>query len=1125
MANRFINGISRWADPTDRSLSTVVTQAGRPVLDADLNLIGSLEEHARRKLWRALGASGFVSASRGDFSFYDPTDPGYVTLAFKMARIEAVVAGIPLVVDYSNSPVTGNIIGMPACPVNGGAPPDIKRTDLAYLEVWLAEVSQSPQARWTVTVDTIPTAGDTLTLTGSGGPVVLTASAGAPAAFQFFQGLNTSDTAANISSAIMDPAHGLDTDFYASSVGNVVTISAIPSGTAGNAYVLTPSVPASLVVAQTQVGVDTSGKATQDKLYRHGNVLSPSVVGLEDQIRDLAFGVESTRRVQVQYRINSYVGVDHEVDPDGFNSGLVLAQGSMGAPVANYPFVPADNATVSGNSDATAYGLIDPGLWIAGQGDSASAGALGSVDGFVYAIPIALVARRNDAVSTGGFDPVNNTSGCPPVAHAGYANPHLGILIPAGTSDRPDGLFADQIAPHDIVDLRYSVPRGSWDSCQELRRQVQWLLDDQNRTMLVDTESFWQMGNGSGDIATRPLHCDEIGRLVGAAPSSGNTGRGEVIRNFDHIARTFSDRPIVERFVIPVTPTGATSGKVTTPANVGYAGWAEGDIITIDLFNLHASTDHDWDGAPSYAGIERVRNFLPAGSQITNVSLWLDDGNYESAVDQQVFVKTLSGLGYPTVTITLDADDLPVTGGVPAEAGVLQAGLGAGGQLALTASIVNDFYNGWQIAIVAGSGAGQVKTIDTYVGATQTFTVTSAWAVPVDNTSSYKLYYRKMGNASYDCGSARRIFVEVEVTYPAGVGLSRTVSQPVSPDSTNYPVGPVVESDATQRPADMMSLLNPVTPPGRRETRLEYVADDGAGSLIVDTIVSRTDLSLYPLHRIYGHPTSVGTYLITDQVTTVGLGVDNAVTEFGSSSRLLVPRFALSADQTLSEVKYYAQESVPNYGALGYQLGVYYRGVVPQTVGTKSGVPNPTIPTSVDAVVLASLDLGLVQAGAGSHGLSFPSALPSDWLPTKTHASLPGDWFFDADVLVELSDFSADVGAVELFPQVKIFGADTITFGNVLERDLEFRTYWTNVTGGYRPTVLASPSGISARHKNWTALLVKMTSDSPTWRAGEAVVLVLSSWDLSQHNQVKMVASNNLTVASIYRTSPRLLVS
>ena len=57
--------------------------------------------------------------------------------------------------------------------------------------------------------------------------------------------------------------------------------------------------------------------------------------------------------------------------------------------------------TVSLNSSAPAYGAEDTGLWVAGDGSSAAATALGTVDGFVYAVPVAFVFRRNDAYNGG----------------------------------------------------------------------------------------------------------------------------------------------------------------------------------------------------------------------------------------------------------------------------------------------------------------------------------------------------------------------------------------------------------------------------------------------------------------------------------------------------------------------------------------------------------------------------------------------------------------------------------------------------------------------------------------------------------------------------------------------------
>lgn len=61
--------------------------------------------------------------------------------------------------------------------------------------------------------------------------------------------------------------------------------------------------------------------------------------------------------------------------------------------------------------------------------------------------------------------------------------------------------------------------------------------------------------------------------------------------------------------------------------------------------------------------------------------------------------------------------------------------------LAATASTINNFYNGDKIVITGGPGLGQITTITGYVGASQTATVSPAWATPFpDSTSTYSIY-------------------------------------------------------------------------------------------------------------------------------------------------------------------------------------------------------------------------------------------------------------------------------------------------------------------------------------------------------------------------------------------------
>lgn len=73
-----------------------------------------------------------------------------------------------------------------------------------------------------------------------------------------------------------------------------------------------------------------------------------------------------------------------------------------------------------------------------------------------------------------------------------------------------------------------------------------------------------------------------------------------------------------------------------------------------------------------------------------------------------------------------------------ANIGVAQAGGATTITLASAASAVDDAYNGMEVYVYSGTGAGQRRTITDYVGATRVATV-AAWSVAPDSTSSYEV--------------------------------------------------------------------------------------------------------------------------------------------------------------------------------------------------------------------------------------------------------------------------------------------------------------------------------------------------------------------------------------------------
>lgn len=149
----------------------------------------------------------------------------------------------------------------------------------------------------------------------------------------------------------------------------------------------------------------TLNKPNATELWTYGNV-EYGGVNLVDDLEDPAVGFETTERVQLQYRLrvygsgNAVATSDLYTYPDGLDDPNILGQGTAASPIGGYTFTNMKDA------------LGDPSLWRAGNGDAASRTDLGSVDGYVYAIPVCAIFRRNSdnfsAVDFSGGNPNEN---------------------------------------------------------------------------------------------------------------------------------------------------------------------------------------------------------------------------------------------------------------------------------------------------------------------------------------------------------------------------------------------------------------------------------------------------------------------------------------------------------------------------------------------------------------------------------------------------------------------------------------------------------------------------------------------------------------------------------------------
>ena len=190
--------------------------------------------------------------------------------------------------------------------------------------------------------------------------------------------------------------------------------------------------------AQIAPNPSTANKPSATTIYKYGNKEFGGT-NLADDMQDPTMGFETTERVQLQYRlrvVGSGTGLGDSIDlaqyPDGLNDPNVIAQGTQASPVAGYTFA---------NMGDT---LGDRGLWRAGSGDATSRTDLGTVDGYVYAVPVCAVFRRNasafvavtnsgNANQNGSFNrnPTSGTITNPLQATRSFSNVALSNDLPA----------------------------------------------------------------------------------------------------------------------------------------------------------------------------------------------------------------------------------------------------------------------------------------------------------------------------------------------------------------------------------------------------------------------------------------------------------------------------------------------------------------------------------------------------------------------------------------------------------------------------------------------------------------------------------------------------------------------
>jgi hypothetical protein len=266
-------------------------------------------------------------------------------------------------------------------------------------------------------------------------------------------------------------------------------------------------------------------------IYKHGNYLYGGINPANDIVVS-EIAVETSLRVQVQYRIRVAPVANVTTYPEGFDPSTVYAQGPNDIPA---------QCTLANFSPVAG----DPGLYRAGLGDDASKLTFGTVDGFIYAIPMFLVSRRN---SQAYFQ----------YGHSNGSARSLDQYLKGYASDRPDNRYNDLIVAEDILDLRHVVaPSYNYKSMAD--GAFNRLVSGQLRGVL--SEDF----AGEDHFGVELLQADIV---------SFDSNKPNRITNGDGYRRMFSNAQIDQGDTLVVK---TVNDKVS---NIGV-NWTAGDQVRL----------------------------------------------------------------------------------------------------------------------------------------------------------------------------------------------------------------------------------------------------------------------------------------------------------------------------------------------------------------------------------------------------------------------------------------------------------------------------------------------------------------------------------------------------------------
>lgn len=812
---------------------------------------------------------------------------------------------------------------------------------------------------------------------------------------------------------------------------------------------------------------DAANKSSTGMIFRNGNVKAPDAVNLADDLIDPNYAVESNARVQIQYRLRTIEGVNLATYIDGITDPTVVANS-----VSDFSGPGADGSptvyTYSSSAD-------DKGLWVAGIGNSVSAAALGTVDGYMYAQPVFAWVRRNDTA----FDRTTNPNGAG-VADSGD-----------GPSDRPDGLYNLTPAASDIVDLRRMCSSSFEDILEQAFQEV---LDN---TMSTHGET-----SALGTAGTSYLYKDDIG-------NSGNAG------NPDGVRRYFSDRGITDTVValsvvggLPQTTVVFTLSSLRLPWNAAATNVLSHapsgtNISFLSGLRIKTSGNQDYDMFDQTAPVHATKVvYSSTVSGIDTVTITLNTSASSANVYAQLSLEYPPSFGM-TRNVVRAWQLWAATAGVPAWMDVTSWVATSDGSRKSIPDAVTTVYDGSQQWMDPGHREQVIRHRTTAQSATLYVTQSPSEIVgddtlnSVDTSSNFTLKIKT---------SSVGVYTSVVVT--SGIATTKaTIKANLNSQFAFY--GLALTADIVGN--NQISIVS--------STGYVQIDSVGGGSTLNTALgfsaageTSGASIVMLP-ERLTGDPVTVtdgthGPYLTTSYT------VNTAYTAIELT-------FPLSSGTAVT-ISYEAYRPAPIIVA-GNSYNSFYQSNSAQSLLPPAGTQTlRLVPRAIGKA------MSVIAVGPGSPDPSFPFSAPGDQIAV---GSLPApnypESLLDGPADVELQNFGVNTGYMTLPPfvpyspspgMVTLYrdAADVVT-------DADGRHFWPRSDSGspavYSPVAFSQEMAYGRRHKTAYPVLMELKDDvSSIGQKGMLVLVVFSDWsNYAPDNKISLTSVPGTSAAAVYR--------